>query len=68
MYSNGNVHDVAYENIKTGDAILIRPGENIAVDGTIIKGTTEVDESMITGEQMPVLKHENDNVYSGTKI
>ncbi|WP_287950892.1 heavy metal translocating P-type ATPase [Acidiplasma sp.] len=67
MYSNGNVHDVAYENIKTGDAILIRPGENIAVDGTIIKGTTEVDESMITGEQMPVLKHENDNVYSGTK-
>ena len=49
-----------------GDVILVKPGEKIAVDGEVIIGTSYVDESMLTGEPIPVLKVMKDKVFAGT--
>lgn len=49
-----------------GDIILIRPGDKVAVDGEIIEGTTSIDESLVTGESIPVLKKMGDRVVSGS--
>ena len=51
--------------VAVGDLIVVRPGERIAVDGEIIEGATQVDESLITGESLPVNKHEGDRVTGG---
>jgi Cu+-exporting ATPase len=48
--------DVAIDSVKVGDIVVVRPGERIAVDGTIIEGNSQVDESLITGESLPVAK------------
>lgn len=53
-------------DIVAGDIIRVKPGEKIAVDGTIVNGTSSVDESMVTGESMPVEKHPGDNVIGAT--
>lgn len=58
--------EVAVEELKEGDRLLIRPDETFPVDARILKGETEVDESMLTGEAMPVTKKANDTVSSGT--
>ncbi len=52
--------------IRLGDRVVVRPGEHIPVDGQILEGASAVDESMITGEPMPVEKHEGDDVIAGT--
>ncbi|MEC5212438.1 Cu+-exporting ATPase [Polaromonas sp. CG_9.5] len=57
--------DVAISAVKVGDQVVVRPGERIAVDGEIIEGTTEVDESLITGESLPVSKQAGDHVTGG---
>ena len=57
---------VAVGEIRVGDRILIRPGERIPVDGAITEGESAVDESMLTGESMPVQKREGDVLYGGT--
>lgn len=62
----GEVEDVPLENLKVGDRLLIRPGEKVPVDGEIIKGTSSVDESMLTGESQPVLKEEGEKVIGGS--
>lgn len=56
----------AIEEVKQGDVILVKPGEQIAVDGIVVEGSSYVDESMLSGEPVPVLKKENENVFSGT--
>ena len=53
-------------DIETGDLILVRPGERVPMDGTIKKGRSSVDESMLTGESLPVSKEEGDKVIGGT--
>ncbi|HUF25757.1 MAG TPA: heavy metal translocating P-type ATPase [Gemmatimonadaceae bacterium] len=58
--------DVPVESVIRGDAILVRPGERIPVDGEIISGESAVDESMLTGESMPVDKRPGDAVIGGT--
>lgn len=58
--------EVSIEEIKKGDYISVKPGGKIPVDGKIIKGSASVDESMITGEPIPVEKSEGDSVSSGT--
>ncbi|WP_088332476.1 heavy metal translocating P-type ATPase [Lacimicrobium sp. SS2-24] len=58
--------DVPLEEIVKGDLIIVRPGERIAVDGTVVSGDTWVDESMLTGEPIPVEKHPGDKVVGGT--
>jgi len=58
--------DVPVEAVKSGDMVVVRPGERIAVDGDILFGTSTVDESMLTGEAMPVEKRAGDRVIGGT--
>jgi len=58
--------EILAEEIEAGDILLVRPGERIPVDGLIAKGRTAVDESMITGESLPVSKKEGDRVTCGT--
>ena len=53
-------------DVRIGDIILVRPGERIAVDGLLTSGNSYVDESMLSGEPVPVLKRPNDTVFSGT--
>jgi Cu+-exporting ATPase len=58
--------DVPVEQVRTGDIVLVRPGERIPVDGEIVAGESAVDESMITGEWMTVAKRSGDRVTGGT--
>lgn len=58
--------ETSLDDVVEGDEIVVRPGERIAVDGRIISGTTSVDESMLTGESIPVEKATNDDVFAGT--
>ena len=58
--------DVPVENVVVGDVVRIRPGEKIPVDGVVVSGTTSVDESMLTGESLPVDKETGDPVIGAT--
>jgi Cu+-exporting ATPase len=58
--------DIAIEQVLLNDIIRVRPGEKISVDGIVIQGHTSIDESMLTGEPMPVEKSEEDEVVAGT--
>ncbi|HEX2179326.1 MAG TPA: heavy metal translocating P-type ATPase [Actinomycetota bacterium] len=57
---------VPVERVMPGDVLVIRPGEKVAVDGTVASGSSAVDESMLTGEPVPVDKVPGDNVFGGT--
>ncbi|PVX44554.1 Cu2+-exporting ATPase [Flavobacterium sp. 103] len=57
---------IPIDTVKHGDIILVKPGEQIAVDGIVTKGNSYVDESMLSGEPIPLLKKENEKVYAGT--
>ena len=63
---DGTEQDIPLEHVKKGDKLRVRPGEKIPVDGIIIEGTTNVDESMITGEPVPVKKGPGDKVVGAT--
>ena len=63
---DGRETEVGIETVKTGDVFAVRPGESIPVDGTIIEGTTSVDESALTGESVPVDKEPGDSVSAAT--
>lgn len=58
--------DIDVQEIKTGDVMLVRPGEKIAVDGVVTEGSSNVEESMLTGEPLPVTKRTGSRVYAGT--
>ena len=62
----GEEIDLPIEEVKVGDIILVRPGEKIPVDGEIIAGSSTVDESMVTGEPIPVKKQAKDEVIGAT--
>ena len=63
---DGEEQDLPVEQVRAGDRIRVRPGEKLPVDGEITEGSTRVDESMLTGEPMPVSKGEGDEVSAGT--
>ncbi|MBT2679571.1 copper-translocating P-type ATPase [Bacillus sp. ISL-35] len=63
---NGEELDIPLEEVQTGDMIFVRAGEKVPVDGEIIEGNTTVDESMLTGESMPVTKGKGDTVIGAT--
>ena len=65
MGEDGEV-DVPVDEILTGDLIVVRPGERFPLDGELVEGQTQVDESMLTGEPAPVEKQDDDKVYAGT--
>lgn len=64
--NSGNQKVIPIEQIMLNDIIIVRPGEKIAVDGTVTEGSSYVDESMLSGEPVPVLKNKKSNVYAGT--
>ena len=66
LSSNGAEEDVPLDQVVHGDRLRVRPGERVPVDGVVLEGASSVDESMISGEPLPVEKHENDRVTGGT--
>ena len=58
--------DVPLEEVKVGDRLRVRPGEKVPVDGMVLEGQSAVDESMVTGESVPVMKEKNGKVTGGT--
>jgi Cu+-exporting ATPase len=65
LRAGGVDRDVPIAQVKTGDVVVVRPGERIPVDGLVQEGASEVDESLITGESLPVARHEGDHVTGG---
>ncbi len=63
---HGNVEDVKIADLQNEDLVLVRPGEKLPVDGTIVDGASSVDESMLTGESIPVDKQTGDEVIGGS--
>ncbi len=66
LVRDGEERDVPLDQIEKGDRLRVRPGEKVPVDGRVIEGRTSIDESMITGEPMPVTKSADDRVTGGT--
>ncbi len=63
---DGSEEDVPLENVTTGDRLRVRPGEKVPVDGVVLEGRSAVDESMLTGEPIPVEKGPGDKLVGGT--
>ena len=66
LIMNDEFKEVPINLVKPGDTILVKPGERIAVDGVVTEGSSYVDESMLSGEPVPVAKHKDAKVYAGT--
>jgi Cu+-exporting ATPase len=64
--SDGNDEDVGLNQVVAGDRLRVRPGERVPVDGSILEGRSAIDESMVTGESMPITKTVGDKVIGGT--
>lgn len=62
----GQEIEVPLSHVVVGDLVLVRPGEKVPVDGVVVEGASEVNESMLTGEALPVLKNKGDSVVGGT--
>jgi P-type Cu+ transporter len=63
---DGRELDVPVEEVLVGDVVVVRPGEKVPVDGVVVEGSSSVDESMLTGESIPVEKHAGDEVIGAT--
>ena len=63
---NGADHEVQIDDLKVGDRLRVRPGEKVPVDGIMLEGRSSLDESLVTGESMPVGKETGDKVIAGT--
>lgn len=66
ILENGQEKEIPIDEVEIGDIILVKPGDKIPVDGTVTGGHTSIDESMLTGESMPVDKKEGDPVYAAS--
>ncbi|HEX5402695.1 MAG TPA: cation-translocating P-type ATPase [Pseudonocardiaceae bacterium] len=66
MRGDGRPHQVPVRSVAVGDVVVIQPGERIPVDGAVIRGQTSVDQSMLTGESVPVDAEPGDQVFAGT--
>lgn len=66
IIQNGLETEVSIDEVEIGDIILVRPGEKIPVDGVVLEGNTAIDESMLTGESMPIEKNQGDAVYAAS--
>ena len=64
--ADGTEADVALEEIKAGDHLRVRPGDKVPVDGKVLEGSSSIDESMLTGEPLPIKKQPGDDVTGGT--
>jgi Cu+-exporting ATPase len=66
IHENGSEEDIPLEHVKAGDRLRVRPGEKVPVDGVVLEGTSSIDESMVTGEPIPVEKIAPNKVTGGT--
>jgi Cu2+-exporting ATPase len=66
LMPDGSIKDIPLSELKTGDKVLVKPGEKIPADGRVAEGETSVDESLLTGESNPVYKKVNDKVIGGS--
>jgi len=66
VHEDGHQMQIPVEKVEIGNMVMVKPGEKIAVDGTVAEGSSYVDESMLSGEPVPVLKSKNDKVFAGT--
>jgi len=66
LHDDGTEEDVSLDSVQAGDRLRIRPGEKVPVDGVVLEGASSVDESLVTGEPMPVEKHSGDRVIGST--
>ena len=66
VLQDGKEITISIEEVETGDVIIVKPGEKIPVDGKVVAGRTSVDESMLTGESIPIEKNPGDQVTGGT--
>lgn len=66
LKSDGSAEEIPVENLQVGDRVLVKPGEKIPLDGLILDGSSSIDESMLTGESMPVNKGVSEVVYGAT--
>ncbi len=66
LIKNGHQIEVDIEKLKINDMVLVKPGEKIPIDGVVVEGESTVDESLLTGESLPVEKKVNDQVFAGT--
>ena len=66
VIQNGEEKEIPIDEVEIGDLVVVKPGASIPVDGTVIEGHTAIDESMLTGESMPVDKQAGDKVYTAS--
>ncbi|HEX5322939.1 MAG TPA: heavy metal translocating P-type ATPase [Capsulimonadaceae bacterium] len=66
VYPDGTEKDVSVERLRAGDLLRVRPGEKIAVNGVVVSGASAIDESLVTGESLPIEKSSGDSVIGGT--
>lgn len=66
VHQGGHQMEMPIASVKVGNTLLVKPGEKIAVDGTVASGSSFIDESMISGEPIPVEKKQGDKVFAGT--
>ncbi len=66
LRDDGREEDVPLDEVEVGDRLRVRPGEKVPVDGVVLEGASAVDESMVSGEPIPVEKHEGDKVIGAT--
>lgn len=66
MNADGTEQDVPLDQVQVGDQLRVRPGEKVPVDGVVVDGSSAIDESMVTGESIPVEKHSGDRVIGAT--
>ncbi len=66
IQTDGSHAEIDIENVQKGNTVMVKPGERIAVDGEVLEGSSYVDESMLSGEPVPVLKQAGDKVFAGT--
>ncbi len=66
LKKDGEIIDVGVDQLKIGDKVLVKPGEKVPVDGTVVEGTSGINESMLTGESKPVIKKPENDVIGGS--
>ena len=66
MRADGSEEDIPLEQVQPGDVLRVRPGEKVPVDGVVLEGASALDESMVTGESIPVEKGSGDRLIGAT--